>query len=364
MIEVFFATNRATFDEGASPEEVAADPARFCLGRAMVEALGDAANTTEVVREILSGPEVLADQRGSRQKGDPDAAIDLWLDRAQAAGALPLLFIHGFANSFQSAITRAAQIAEFYAEAGTTLLPLVFCWPSGGVVVDIDRWFNPIGDARHHYFGDQVAAQDAGPVLAQLITLIAERSAQHAGPTPLLLAHSMGHLALVYGLQALRMPGPGRVFDQALLMAGDVQDNALEASRPLHRVAELAGRVTVGISFDSLLKTVSASANGNRRLGFCGPASLQGLPDNLVVLDCFNGLGTAAEQDHIKSFGGTSYNDVDHQYYRNARKVRADLAVVMRGGDPVHRVVLAPGQQLVAGRRRQQEIMLQIGPGV
>jgi esterase/lipase superfamily enzyme len=96
-----------------------------------------------------------------------------------------------------------------------------------------------------------------------------------------------GLLALDNGLMTTAMRG---LFDHAALVAADVSTEALALGRPLRRIADLARRVTVGMSFDSVLNVASEVANGNRRLGHHGPDRLSVLPDNVEVVDVFTGL--------------------------------------------------------------------------
>ena len=107
-ITVFFATNRDRLSDAFAPDAAPGfgGERRLWLGRVEVEALGgDPAAATEAPRSLLRIPDV----SGTEDFADPDGGdcartLRAWLDGATAEGAVPLLFIHGFANTFNGAV--------------------------------------------------------------------------------------------------------------------------------------------------------------------------------------------------------------------------------------------------------------------
>ena len=80
-----------------------------------------------------------------------------------------------------------------------------------------------------------------------------------------------------------------------------------------------------------MLQQVSALANGGgRRLGHVGPARLEGLPGHVAVVDCLPGIN-AVDRGRILAAGGTEWDSIGHQYYRNNQNVRAHLAAAFAG---------------------------------
>lgn len=360
---VFYATNRRrnsdAFDaiSGEAP-----DNRRLWLGKAAVEMIGDP-ERTEARRRLLAHPEIPGDDDFADPDGGSAAQLlDAWLDNAFDRGAVALFFIHGFANSFGSAIERAAQITEFYS-GHVALAPFAFSWPSDGLVIDPQKLAALVGAAISQYRTDQADAIASGGALSRLLREI-HRARLRAKkrrrlPRMVLMAHSMGNLALSSGLAVMRnglltarMAG---TFDHAVLVAADVHHTMLEPQEPLSEIALLADRVTVVTSRDSTLGIASRIANeGSRRLGHFGPAELSLLPVGVTVVDYFLGLQAAQSKPDLFTVGGTEWDIVEHQYYRNDRKAREDMAAVLAGSEPAGRVALEQAAQVDHERSRHQ----------
>jgi esterase/lipase superfamily enzyme len=371
-IAIHFATNRARLSDGFDID-AAPDPGgtrRLWLGRVQVEELGNP-EATEANRVLLRLPEITGtDDFADPEAGDCAGTLRAWLEGATAAGAVPLLFIHGFANTFNSAVCRAAQLVEFYGGAGVTLAPLVFSWPSDGKLIDLGDILRPVSSAIENYRKDQQDARASGPALARLLREILRarmRWLPKAGRL-VLLAHSMGNHALASGLTALSngllTAEMGHLFDQAVLMAADEVTAAFARKQPLAQLPFLARQVTVGINFDPVLSDISSRVNEGPRLGFAGPANLFDLPPNVAVVDYFRGMESNEAKDRLVASvpgGGSTFDVVGHQYYRNDRNVRADLAQVFAGLTPEEirgRNTLAAELRIVASRGRTSELTM------
>ncbi|MGX9965072.1 alpha/beta hydrolase [Roseomonas sp. F4] len=350
---IHFATNRARMDAAFGMDADKAAPARLWLGRVEVELLGKP-EATEARRDLLHPPEVAGlDDFIDPAGGDCAQLLDSWLAQAVSDQAVPLLFIHGFSNSFESAVTRAAQLQEFYGGAGLALAPLVFSWPSDGKVI-VAGSGTLIGGAKEQYRRDQLDAAAAGPALARLLAQIRNARTRVAGKPPrlALLAHSMGNHALAYGLLSLANGLMSRemrgLFGDAVMASADVDSGAFAAGMSLRMMAELAERVTVAISRDTTLSLASRIANDDsRRLGHFGPEDLTVLPANIQVVDYWPGLSWNTK-DEVQPTGGTDFDTIQHQWYRNDRNARTDLAALLAGGKPPRRKNLAAEDQMVS----------------
>jgi esterase/lipase superfamily enzyme len=347
---IHFATNRARMDAAFGMDAKEGAPSQLWLGRVDVEWLGKP-DETEARRVPLRPPEIAGlDDFDDPAGGDCAQVLDDWLSSAVAAKALPLLFIHGFSNSFESAVTRAAQLQEFYGGVGLRLAPLVFSWPSDGKVIATDSG-GFIAGAIEQYKRDQKDAAASGPALARLLAQIrnARDRTPDKGARPALLAHSMGNHALAYGLLSLanglmtkQMHG---LFGHAVMASADVNSNAFAPGMSLRMLAELADNVTVAISRDTTLSRASRIANdGSRRLGHFGPEDLSVLSDNILVLDYWPGLSWNTPGQVLPT-GGSTYDLVQHQWYRNDAGARADLVVALAGGKAPRRKMLATADQ-------------------
>lgn len=363
---IHFATNRARlsigFDEfSAAPP----DGRQLWLGRIAMQSL-DAPRDTEASRYPLSPPEITGDDDfADPAKGSCAKALDAWLKEAHDQDAIALVFIHGFSNSFNSAVGRAAQIAEFYQDAGVRLVPLAFSWPSDGRVIDPQMLGLGLGGVVRQYQADQQDAKLSGPALARLIVEI-RRARDRAIKAKrrvrmVLLAHSMGNLALASALGAMQngmlTAALDSSFDHALLVASDVPDNALDRHQPLRGIALLAAGVTVVMAKDGMLAFASPVANEEkRRLGHYGPADLAGLPERIRVVDFVAGLQTEAEKPQLQVANATTWDTVYHQYYRNDLSARGDLAEVLRGDPPTRRDDPALGGLVQEARSRHASL--------
>ncbi|CAH0266637.1 alpha/beta hydrolase [Roseomonas sp. CECT 9278] len=373
-LTVFYATNRLRETDGFHKESgQPPDDRALWLGKASVQVLGDPGNT-EGARGLLTHPEIPGDDDFAKpDKGPAAKLLDAWLDTAKARGAVALFFIHGFSNSFTDALTRATQIAEFYSDH-VALAPLAFSWPSDGQVFDPKSMLlDPAGNAIRQYRADQADAKRAGGALGRLLREVhrARLRAIKRGALPrmVLLAHSMGNLALASGLGAMRhglmTTAMAGTFDHAALVAADVPDTMIVAPEPLADITQLAAAVTVVTNDDGTLWIASSIANdGSRRLGHYGPPRLDLLPPQVMVVDYATGLLAEDSKPHLKN-GGTSWDTVHHQYYRNDMKARADLAAVLAGTDPPTRDTLPLAEQEVwslSGRRRRHAALRFTGP--
>ncbi|MBU8545847.1 MULTISPECIES: alpha/beta hydrolase [Roseomonadaceae] len=355
---ITFATNRARMDAGFGMNAEEAAPSRLLLGEVEVELLGKP-EATEAGRDLMRTPDITGlDDFADPTRGDCAQTLDVWLTRAAATKALPLLFIHGFSNSFESAVKRAVQISEFYGAEGLALAPLVFSWPSDGKLIAADSG-GFIGGAKEQYWRDQRDAAAAGPALARLLAQIRNARARVAGEPPrlALLAHSMGNHALAHGLLSLdnglmtrEMRG---LFGHAVMASADVDAGAFAPGMSLRILADLAEQVTVAISRDTTLSLASRIANhGSRRLGHFGPDDLAVLPANIQVVDYWPGLSWATPGQVLPT-GGSEYDLIQHQWYRNDMGARGDLVAALAGKPTPRRQLLASEEQLAGGEFRR-----------
>jgi esterase/lipase superfamily enzyme len=245
-----------------------------------------------------------------------------------------LFFIHGFANSFERALYRAATVSRFYRGRGSGPLSkklhlFAFCWPSDGVLFGLPN----------AYRSDRIDAMLSGPAIGRTILKALDfvgrlRPEDRCNRRIHLLAHSMGNWALRYALQHIRDEGAlGRtiVFDQAILAAADDDDNALEKTEKLGSLAALARRTTVYINFQDAVLHVSDWTKGNPdRLGKSGPRRPEKVPANVTVVNC----SKVITQKQVTDPEDVELGDVSettHNYYRNDDTVRRDIVQVLKG---------------------------------
>lgn len=236
------------------------------------------------------------------------------------AGRNLLIFVHGFDNTFEDAITRAAFNREFLAASGkpgTDTTVLAFSWPSLGKIVSF-----PVLDADYRH--DQNMARLSGIHLMTFFARIEPllRQARANGCRTYLLAHSMGNLALESAVENWFLHGNGNaeLFHVAVLAAGDCGFDAFgQPNRAgLDGLPLLASRVSTYYSTEDDVLKLSGVINGMQRLGQDGPRNRTDQ--------------TAFPPATYKMFDASAIDDFNrnfltsHQYYRLSPTVRAAIA--------------------------------------
>lgn len=340
MIPVYFATNRNQMGSEESPQfgdRFHADgPAFYRVGVAEVAKVSDDPDEGYRVDQVRLSPETGSD--GAEGLGS--SAIFARLQRQMQEDRRDVLvYLHGFANSFASALARAAQLGEAYAIAragGGTYQPHVFAfsWPSNGRVAP--AW---------SYFSDRDDAEASGKAMARALLRLVDFLGRVApcGQRLHLVAHSMGNYALRHAVQGLRsLQGDDAlkpIFDNACLMAADEDDDALEPERPekLGLLTRIARRIHVYHSSDDHALTISDRTKLNPdRLGYAGPRSFSGLSTRITAIDC-------ALVDR------TLFPHLNHQYYRLRPEAIRDVSAVLSG---LQRLESLPWRETVERGRR------------
>ncbi len=247
----------------------------------------------------------------------------------EAEGKNLLVFIHGFDNSFENAIKRAAYVRTWFAASGTPAADttvLAFTWPSAGLL------FASLPNAPDAaYRADQAMAGRSGLHAASFLhnVLGLVTHVRGNGRRAFLLAHSMGNHVLASAMPHL-FPAGGEAmpvrYDEAILAAADEVSTTLRTPGVgMFPLRAMADRISIYHSHRDIAMDLSTSANQNRRLGFWGPDPLidQTIypPAQFRCVDC-----TA-----VFDFSGLVPADATHQYYRRSPIVRADIAAVMDG---------------------------------
>ncbi|WP_027666105.1 alpha/beta fold hydrolase [Rhizobium leguminosarum] len=352
-VTVYFATNRmpiagkgsdAIFDFGPDLGPIDGTAVRFGSAEATITKDGAEADmgSLYVAPEKLFGPDA---RRGSR-----DIFERIRTDM-QNKGRPTLVLIHGFSNTFQDALERAAWISHFY---GIDANIFVFSWPSLGRNLPTPL---PYVDYAH----DRQTAEASGIAVARTMQILydfidglqRERLCQQ----PLhLIAHSMGVYVLRHALQALMrrpvqpivgLPEPNsdqqafdegrrsttgiptanadanrlrRTFEEIVLAAGDEDDDSFEDSHELRYLPRIARRVTIYHTHrDWILSTLSRVTKFNGpRLGMDGPDNMAAVSDKVASVD-------------VSEVINASEDFQSHQYYRIFPRVRDDIVAVLGG---------------------------------
>jgi len=285
-------------------------PQTITYGTAFVDGVDVAAGQAGTISQIAE-----VTQGGFSQQAIGDLAN---------AGRNLLVFVHGFDNSFTDAITRAAFNREFLSGSGVAAAEFsvaAFSWPSLGDTIGF-----PIPQAA--YLTDQHMARNSGLALMSFLANLQPilTAARANGRRCVLLAHSMGHIALQSAVENWFLNGNGdaRMFDVAILAAGDCGYDAFDQPNlaGLSGLDHLAGRVVTLYSHQDQVLHLSMVLNlGAKRLGQDGPrnrADPAAFPAEVYqMVDC-SGLN-----DYGISFQSS------HQYYRLSPGARAIIAAAV-----------------------------------
>jgi esterase/lipase superfamily enzyme len=241
-----------------------------------------------------------------------------------------VLLVHGYACTFENALSNAATLKDEWSSRAVPLETAVFAWPADGRTVPWLSYASDRDDARS-------SAKAIARALQRFLSYLADISHQvRTGKMPKeemcranihLVAHSMGVYALRQALQAMISDLGGRPLPRVLksifLMAGDEDNDAFETDKKLARLPELAEEVNVYFARNDGALVISDVTKGNPdRLGATGPRTLTSLPQKVTLVDCTEVSSTS------------SLTDANHQYYRKRAEVLADIRQVLAGRAP------------------------------
>jgi esterase/lipase superfamily enzyme len=315
---VHFATNRVldgpADDVASYSESVVApsNPNEVTYGTAFVNDANLTADTIGAINSIQTIGQGQFSQSAIDDLSDPGRNL--------------LVFIHGFDNSFENAITRAAFNQQWFAASGLQQADtsvVAFSWPSRGKLISL-----PFPSAA--YRRDQTTAGQSG---LHLMTFFANlepiiTSARQKGNRVFLLAHSMGNWALQAAVESWFSHGNGDafLFDEVILAAADEVYNSFEfgpAGR-LSALDRLGQRISVYASGEDAVLDISMAINlGAKRLGQDGPHDRSNTnrfpPPKYRTVQC------GGFRDYAINLGSS------HQYYRRSPGVRMDIANTMAG---------------------------------
>ena len=313
---VYFATNRGLSGPAEQWQSYGTgivsptDPTALTYGTAFVDDANLTADTTGAIRSI---------QSIAKGGFDAGAAADL-----SAPGRNLLVFIHGFDNSFENAITRAAFNQQWFLQSGipaASTTVIAFSWPSLGNLLSFPvPW--------EDYLHDQTMAGQSGAHLMNFFSALRPivTAARASGSRIILLAHSMGNWALQAGVESWFAHGnhAAPLFDEAILAAADERFDGFgfPLNGRLSGLHLLTKRTSIYFSRNDSVLQLSMTVNlGAQRLGQAGPQHLSDPavfpPAQYRMVDC---VGFA---DYDVNFASS------HQYYRRSPGVRMDIAGVM-----------------------------------
>lgn len=360
MTRIFFASNRDVRHETSASGKVFGDrfnadgPQCFRVGEAEVDLKGSdpkddgdwTVGRTKLYSETLDDDQDEGAKLGSARLFDEMRKVLKEQDKDV------IIFLHGFANSFQNSVQRAAALEELYASEEQDVMVFLFSWPSNGRVQPAWNYFSDREDA-------EASGIAMGRTLMRLVEFLAELRAEdhkvmlearRAGEVPdrdelkqctrrlHVVAHSMGNWALRSALLKFAQLNGGkvaRVMDCVFLMAADEDNDALEDTMKLKRLEELANRIHVYHASDDVALTISDKTKGMPdRLGSDGPRNLDNVSERVIAIDC-------------EDISETKLSHGRHQYYRLRDEALRDIRATLSGTPQTERKgrqIIRPGR--------------------
>jgi esterase/lipase superfamily enzyme len=223
-----------------------------------------------------------------RLQGNVDASVNKSI----------FIFIHGFANSFNDACRRTAQMAW---DLDLSSAPVMFTWPAKG------------GSTITEYQHDYQSAQNSVDLTVEFLRLIAEQS----GATSInVIAHSLGNRLLLSALKTLEDRGLATkpMFDQVVLAAPDIdREGFTQASAALKKLSKHAS--LYASSHDTALDASREFWGNSPRIG---DANFLSVFENVDTID--------VSTIDFQLFG------MGHAYFANNKLVIDDLVELLKNG--------------------------------
>jgi esterase/lipase superfamily enzyme len=262
----------------------------------------------------------------------PGAFADADLAPLLASTKDILVFIHGAANSFDDAITRAAYNQAWLKAAAvpgdkSDFDIIVFTWPARPYV--IAKIIGDLVDYRH----DQAQATASAYHLCRFLDLLQNLRTRIGKRRLNLLCHSMGNYVLGWATDWWFVHNPMPLmplFDEIVLAAAD--ETATSFSTPhagrMANLWRLGREITLYFNDDDVAMKLSHIANHDYRLGYDGP------PDKADTGFYSTNVYDFIDCSRIDDYIDPRVPDRSHQYYRSSPRVRADLAAILAGLQP------------------------------
>jgi esterase/lipase superfamily enzyme len=238
-----------------------------------------------------------------------------------------LIFIHGFKSDLEVAVQTMAQLHRRYVENPQCPVQniVMFTWPA---MCKILRYRDDARDAVLSGYALARSFASFRDFLIQQFKKEGGKDRKFCEQKVHLMCHSMGNRVLesmVTHLQTMDIT-VNSVFGEILLVAADIDYDALEKPKPLYKVIDLGERVHVYYhNGDKALGVSEKTKNAFNRLGRWGAKNTIGLPDDVYQAD----VSDIRDDDKLIN------KVVHHWYYYNSDSVAEDIGVVLGGGNSV-----------------------------
>jgi esterase/lipase superfamily enzyme len=232
--------------------------------------------------------------------------VEALRSRTESEGIL--LFIHGYATTFEYAVFKAAQMAY---DANFKGHVLVFSWPSAGALLDYDY--------------DREAAETSKNDLQRLFQLLKRISGKHL----YIVAHSLGNKVALDTLELAAAKKLDLNISELVMAAPDV--DYVRYSDVVKAIKSIAGNMTMyASSADWALRIASAKA-GAIRAGYIGADEQPNVSVSVETIDV-----TAVGEDMLRINHDTSstsrlvLDDIGHLISSNVHKLPDQRMTILK----------------------------------
>lgn len=231
-----------------------------------------------------------------------------------------LVFIHGFKADLKIALNTVKELHNRYVVPADSPIQniVLFTWPAKANIL---KYRNDARDAVKS--GYALARSYASMKEFFRRTFVTDKQKQ-CNQKIHLMCHSMGNRVLESMITSLNDMDVEvtSTFGEILLVASDIDYDALEQPKPMYRLLDVGERVHVYYhNKDQALGISELTKNAFNRLGRWGAKNSLGLPDDVYQADVTT----------IKDDKGLQNRVVHHWYYTNSKTVVKDIISVLKG---------------------------------
>lgn len=235
------------------------------------------------------------------------------------------IYIHGYNNSYQESINELFDLEKNFEDVlGYKPILIGFSWPSSGKFT--------------HYLSDREEVRDSVGAFTKFLVDVNEfitRNAVQCFSTSFIIAHSMGNYLLRKGMEYLSedlgWPSERNIFNETVMIAPDIEAEAIEKNGKGKHIAKLSRRVHVYYSkHDDVVLASRIKHLFENRLGRHGAEDYQNLDRNVVAINS-NKYANESKLTNLRTRDG---RDVSvHSSYKYEPHILKDIVFVLSGID-------------------------------
>lgn len=244
--------------------------------------------TITAYEEVIPDRTKEAEDQQGRVLGSEAMFADV--KKAMEGNTDALVYVHGFNVKWHDAVGSALALQEALNRTAARrsderVVVILLTWPSEGLALPFVSYKSDRTEARASGYAFGRGFLKLRDFLAKVV-----KRGTECGQDMHLLCHSMGNYVLQNAIDRLAEFSPGalpRIFTNVFMCAPDVDDDVLEDGKPMARLPEIAGNVSIYSNREDKAMIISDYTKGNpERLGRAGPARPALLHRKVNEIDC------------------------------------------------------------------------------